>query len=83
LQQPPKSIEKTLAWSGTHRWKRGHFGRRTYFSLGAADSTKSAAAKAVGKKLPDQHTSRFEPLPEPTLRTGVTAMTAVALSLLQ
>jgi hippurate hydrolase len=55
----------------------------TYFVLGAADPTKLAAAKAAGKDLPGLHTSRFEPLPEPTLRTGVTAMTAVALSLLQ
>jgi hippurate hydrolase len=55
----------------------------TYFRLGAMDPTKLAAAKAAGKSLPGQHTSRFEPLPEPTLRTGVTAMTAVALSLLQ
>ena len=29
------------------------------------------------------HTSRFEPLPKPTLETGVTAMTAVATGLLQ
>jgi hippurate hydrolase len=55
----------------------------TYFILGAMDPTKLAAAKAAGKELPGLHTSRFEPLPEPTLRTGVTAMTAVALSLLQ
>jgi hippurate hydrolase len=55
----------------------------TYFDLGAMDPTKLAAAKAAGKLLPGAHTSRFEPLPEPTLRTGVTAMTAVALSLLQ
>ena len=55
----------------------------TYFGLGATDPTKLAAAKAAGKELPGLHTSRFEPLPEPTLRTGVTAMTAVALSLLQ
>jgi len=55
----------------------------SYFDLGAMDPTKLAAAKAAGKRLPGTHTSRFEPLPEPTLRTGVTAMTAVALSLLQ
>jgi hippurate hydrolase len=55
----------------------------TYFVLGAMDSTKLAAAKAAGRNLPGPHTSRFEPLPEPTLRTGVTAMTSVALSLLQ
>jgi amidohydrolase len=55
----------------------------TYFILGAMDPQKFAAAKAAGKELPGPHTSRFEPLPEPTLRTGVTAMTSVAISLLQ
>jgi hippurate hydrolase len=55
----------------------------TYFILGAMDPQKLAAAKAAGKELPGPHTSRFQPLPEPTLRTGVTAMTSVAISLLQ
>lgn len=55
----------------------------TYFILGAMDPVKFAAAKAEGKELPGPHTSRFEPLPEPTLRTGVTAMTSVAISMLQ
>ncbi len=55
----------------------------TYFILGAMDPVKFAAAKAAGKELPGPHTSRFEPLPEPTIRTGVTAMTSVAISLLQ
>jgi hypothetical protein len=32
------------------------------------DPTKLAAAKAAGKSLPAQHTSRFELLPEPTQR---------------
>ena len=54
-----------------------------YFRLGAMDPAKLAAAHAAGKELPGPHTSRFEPLPEPTLRTGVTAMTTVAKSLLQ
>lgn len=54
-----------------------------YFRLGAMDPAKLAAAHAAGKELPGPHTSRFEPLPEPTLRTGVTAMTSVAMSLLQ
>lgn len=55
----------------------------TYFILGAMDPAKLAAAKAEGKEPPGPHTSRFEPLPQPTLRTGVTAMTSVAMSLLQ
>ncbi len=55
----------------------------TFLWLGAMDPGKFAAAQAAGKSLPGPHTSRFEPLPEPTLRTGVTALTATALSLLQ
>jgi amidohydrolase len=55
----------------------------TYFILGAMDPQKLATAKAAGKELPGPHTSRFEPLPEPTLRTGVTAISSVAISLLQ
>ncbi len=54
-----------------------------YFCLGAMDPDRLAAAQAAGTTLPGMHTSRFEPRPEPTLRTGVTAMTAVATSLLQ
>jgi len=54
-----------------------------YFRLGAMDPAKLAAAEATGKELPGMHTSRFEPLPEPTIRTGVEAMSAVAISLLQ
>jgi amidohydrolase len=53
------------------------------FWLGAMDPARFAAAKAEGKFLPGMHTSRFEPLPEPTLKTGVTGMTAVAMALLQ
>jgi len=54
-----------------------------YFRLGAMDPDKLAAATAAGKRLPGPHTSRFEPLPKPTLETGVTAMMAVATGLLQ
>jgi hippurate hydrolase len=54
-----------------------------FFWLGAMDPEKLAAAKAQGKLPPGMHTSKFEPLPEPTLTTGIKAMTAVAESLLQ
>jgi len=53
------------------------------FWLGAMDPAKYAAAEAAGKFLPGTHTSRFEPVPEPTLRTGIVAMTAAAMALLQ
>jgi len=51
--------------------------------LGAMDPAKFAAAQAAGKSLPGPHTSHFEPLPQPTIETGVQAMTTVATSLLQ
>jgi hippurate hydrolase len=54
-----------------------------YFRLGAMDPQKLAAAEAAGKQLPGPHTSRFEPLPAPTIQTGIAAMSAVAISLLQ
>jgi amidohydrolase len=53
------------------------------FWLGAMDPAKFAEAHAAGKLLPGPHNSRFEPSPEPTLRTGVKAMTSVAVALLQ
>ncbi len=52
------------------------------FWLGAMDPAKFAEASAAGRELPGMHNSHFEPLPEPTLRTGVEAMTTAAISLL-
>jgi metal-dependent amidase/aminoacylase/carboxypeptidase family protein len=49
----------------------------------AMDAAKFAAAQAAGKSLPGPHNSHFEPNPELTLRTGVTAMSSVAIALLQ
>jgi hippurate hydrolase len=61
----------------------GHRIPTVIFFLGAMDSEKLAAAQAAGKSLPGPHTSLFEPVPEPTLRTGITAMTSVAIALLR
>jgi hippurate hydrolase len=54
-----------------------------FFWLGAMDPTKYAAAVAAGKALPGPHTSKFEPVPEPTLAVGVKALSTVALSVLK
>ncbi|MEI8298287.1 MAG: amidohydrolase [Pseudomonadota bacterium] len=61
----------------------GHQIPTVLFFLGANDPDKFAAAKAAGQRLPGLHTSRFQPLPAPTLRTGVLAMASVATALLQ
>jgi hippurate hydrolase len=53
------------------------------FWLGAYDPEKVAESKASGKPLPVMHSPLFAPLPEPTLRMGVTAMSEAAISLLQ
>jgi hippurate hydrolase len=53
------------------------------FWLNAMDAGRLAGAKADGKTLAGPHNSRFEPSPEPTLKTGVIAMTSVAIDLLQ
>jgi len=53
------------------------------FWLGAYDPAKVAESEKTGKPLPSPHSPLFAPLPEPALRTGITAMTDAALGLLQ
>ncbi len=53
------------------------------FWLGAVEPAKVETSKKSGKPLPSLHSSLFEPLPEPTLRTGVKAMTAAVLELMK
>jgi amidohydrolase len=60
----------------------GHRIPTVLFWLGAIEPAKFTAAQAAGKLAPGLHTSHFQPDPELTLRTGVTAMTSVAISLL-
>jgi hippurate hydrolase len=61
----------------------GHRIPTVLFWLGAMDAAKLAAAQAAGKSLPGPHTSLFEPVPEPTVRTVVLTMTSAAIALLQ
>jgi len=53
------------------------------FWLGAVDPVKVEASRKSGKPLPSLHSSLFQPLPEPTLRTGIKAMTAAVLELMK
>lgn len=52
------------------------------FWLGAVDPEKYAQAKANNKGLPSLHSSKFAPVPESTIKTGITGMTGAALMLL-
>jgi len=53
------------------------------FHFGAVEPAKIAEYKEAGKELPTLHSSKFAPVPEPTIRTGVLAMTAAVLELLK
>jgi amidohydrolase len=53
------------------------------FRLGAADPAKLAVARETGVPLPGLHSPLFAPVYAPTIKAGVTAMTAMALDLLQ
>lgn len=52
------------------------------FRLGASDPQKVAESVRTGKQLPGPHSPLFAPVYEPTIRTGVVAMTSMALDLL-
>jgi len=54
----------------------------TIFWLGASDPAKVAQSKQTGVALPGLHSALFAPVPEPTLRTGVKAMTSAVLELM-
>lgn len=53
------------------------------FWLGTVDPALYAQAKAEGKPLPSLHAATFAPLPEPTIKTGVKAMTIATLDLFE
>ena len=52
------------------------------FRVGAVAPDKVAESERTGVPLPSLHSSKFAPVPEPTIKTGITAMTAAALELL-
>jgi hippurate hydrolase len=53
------------------------------FWLGAVDPVKVKESQERGVALPSLHSPLFAPVPEPTLRTGVKAMTAAVLDLMK
>jgi len=53
------------------------------FHFGAVDPAKIADYKKEGKELPTLHSSKFAPVPEPTIRVGIIGMTTAVLDLLK
>ena len=54
-----------------------------YFHFGAVDPAKIAEYKQGRKELPTLHSSKFGPVPEPTIRTGMIGMTTAVLDLMK
>lgn len=53
-----------------------------YFMLGSVAPERVAEAQRGGEPLPPTHSSRYYPVPEPTIKTGVLSMTMAVLHLL-
>ena len=53
------------------------------FHFGAVDPEKIAQFKKQGKELPTLHSSKFAPVPEPTIRIGIIGMTVAVLDLMK
>jgi amidohydrolase len=53
------------------------------FHIGAVEPAKIAEYKQNGKELPTLHSSKFAPVPEPTIRVGIIGMTSAVLELMK
>ncbi len=54
-----------------------------YFHFGAVEPAKIAEYKQEGKELPTLHSSKFAPVPEPTIRVGIIGMTSAVIELMK
>jgi amidohydrolase len=53
------------------------------FNVGAVDPAKAAESKKTGIPLPSLHSSKFAPVPEPTIRTGMIGMISAVLEVMK
>jgi amidohydrolase len=53
------------------------------FHFGAVEPAKIADSKRTGASLPSLHSSKFAPVPEPTIRVGIIGMTTAVLDLMK
>jgi hippurate hydrolase len=65
------------------RYSRASGAPALLFRVGtSAPHALKASRRPAGKPLPSLHSSRYAPLPEPSLRTAVRAMSNLALALM-
>jgi hippurate hydrolase len=78
VQMPPMMASEDFGY-----FSLDHSIPATIFWLGASDPAKVKASRESGVALPGLHSALFAPVPEPTLRTGVKAMTSAVLELMK
>jgi hippurate hydrolase len=78
VQMPPMMASEDFGY-----FSLDHSIPATIFWLGASDPVKVKASRESGVALPGLHSALFAPVPEPTLRTGVKAMTSAVLELMK
>jgi amidohydrolase len=61
----------------------GHSVPAVNFHFGAVEPAKITEYKQAGKELPTLHSSKFAPVPELTIRTGLIGMTTAVLELMK
>ena len=54
-----------------------------YYNLGAVSAAALADSLRTGVPLPSLHSSQFAPIPEPTIRTGITTLASAAIAAFQ
>jgi len=54
-----------------------------YFTLGVADPQKLSEAQAAGRQLPSNHSPLFAPVPDPSIKVGITAEVTLLRDLLK
>jgi len=77
-----KTVPKKTGGEDFSRYGRDGGSAIFIFWLGTIDPARVAESKESGVPLPSLHSDKYHPVPEPSIRTGVTALSSVALDLL-
>ena len=79
IEEPPVMGSEDFGQFGLD----GHQIPALMLRVGAIDAARIAASQKTGTPLPSLHSSLFWPVPEPTIRTGVKAMTLAVMELMK